>query len=312
MSEFNPVDYFKRRANEQAAAELENQPGTKYQAMQESLLRAGDALISTGTRNAAAVAEAAERNKNSLATSMGLNPDEGAMGKAVNLGASLASGTSRLVGDVAGFALGDIPAMALDASISEEEVAAIGRHKQGQATASDVELINRVNPYSVGGSALERYDAAIAARQRSADIDGSFDQTSLVHSGARDRLKADLGDDFQGAWDQVKHGFRTNGGSELVSGVAKLVFNAAEAAVTNPQAAAEYITENVPQLAIGMVGRAGASALLLSNVAYASENYQKGIAKYQSENQGANGCVQRCSLPSPESSTARPSATNGT
>jgi hypothetical protein len=284
----NPDDYFSTRYS-QSLLPVEN-PGTstKYEALQKASRDKVTALD-------AGIARAKQRelaNANSLVGQLGLNPN-GVAGQAVNLGASVYSGAARVAGDLAGFVAGDYEAMVRMGVLSEDEIQAVGRHRQGIATPADLALIN-TRKSADSYTALENADLADKARARSASIDKTFDQSSLVQGDRRAQLSSDLGDDFQGAWDQVKTGAKAvwdgklgSGSGDLVSGFAKLVYNAGEAAVTNPGAAAEYIAENIPQLAIGVAGKAGKAALLASNVGYASEEYQKGIANYQKENGGA-------------------------
>ena len=181
---------------------------------------------------------------------------------AVNLGTSVVSGATRVIGDVAGFVAGDLEAMARDLSLSDEEKNAIGRYRQGTATDADVALIYaRKTPD--GTAPIGVADQADKARARSAGIDNALDTSSLVNTTRRDALADDLGANFGSAWDQTKTGAAAlwsgdvAGSKDLATGMARLVFNAGEAALTNPGAAAEYIAENIPQLAIGAFGAVG-------------------------------------------------------
>ena len=284
MSDFR--DYFNTRLNQEIERNAQQGISTKYQEVQA----ASDLKIKALNTAIVQKKQIDLANANSLVGQLELD-EQGLAAQAVNLGASIYSGASRVVGDITGFALGDVPAMARSLSLSEDEISAIGRHKQGIATPADLELINRQKREG-SDSPLQTFDKATLDRQRSADIDAAFDRSDLVHQGRRNELREQLGENFQSAWDQVKTGAgslwdgNVTGSKDLVSGLAKLVYNAGEAAVTNPGAAAEYIAENIPQLAIGAFGTVGKAALLTSNVGYASEEYQKGIAKYQAENQG--------------------------
>lgn len=289
MSEFDSVDYFNRRANELAADTQLNPPSDKLQSLNTALIRARDALSASGNRKR----DALEANNGSWTAKLGLDPQTAA-GQAVNLGASVYSGAARLVGDIAGFALGDLEAIVADASLTDEEIAAIGRHKQGKGRLGEFSLITRKNPdHPTDPSPLERFNMAVEARKRSASINKALDVSSVVDTGRRDELSSQLGENFQGSWDQTKAGAKAlwggdvGGSVDLASGLAKLIYNAGEAAITHPGASLEYVAENVPQLVTGVFGKVGKVAMLTSNVGYASEKYQEGIAKFQAENGGA-------------------------
>ena len=284
-------DYFNTRLNQEIERNAQMGISTKYQEVQQAAsekIQALDAGIARAKQRELAAA-------GSLVGQMGLD-SEGAAGTLVNLGASLYSGASRTVGDITSFVAADLEAMVRDASITEPEKQAISRFQQGKATAEDMSLITqrRVNN---GYSPLEQHERANAARERGERIDSSFDRSNLVHQGRREALSEQLGADFGSAWDQTTAGAkalwdgggegRAAGAADLVTGLARLLYNAGEAALTNPGAASEYVAENIPQLGLGALGQGGRAAMLASNAGYASEQYQKGIAKYQAENGGA-------------------------
>ena len=301
-------DYFTSRVTQELAKEAEYGGNSKFDQLQRASQEKAVSL-----REAAAKQRLVDiANEGSLVKKLGLDEDS-TTGQAVNIGASVYSGASRVVGDMVGFVAADVPAMLADAAITEDELAAINRHKQGKATREDLIAISRKKAYApptatpeevarlqaradangTGVSPLERFEQAMVARQRSANINDAFDRSGLVHSGRRDALSEDLGKDFQENWDQTKQGAAQfadgdilEGSKNLLGGVADLLYAAGEAAITNPGAATEYIAENAPQLFMGAAGVPGKAALLLSNVGYASENYQQGIAKFQEENNG--------------------------
>ena len=291
MTEFDPTAYFNRLNSEQKAEDASGVTRSKYNDLVSAKIRAVAALTNRANELQARKDAVTEASKNSWVTKQGVDPDS-VLGHAMNLAASAYSGLSRQIGDVVGLAEGDLEAMLRTGGLSDEQISAVGRYRQGKASEADMALITaRKHPNSY--NAIENMDMADAARKRSALVNESFDQSGVVHTGRRAQLSADLGDNFQGAWDQTKAGTSSlwNGDAagvgDLLAGVGKLIFNAGEAAVSNPGAAAEYMAENLPQLAAGVLGKAGKAALLASNVGYASENYQQGIAKYQAENGGA-------------------------
>lgn len=73
---------------------------------------------------------------------------------------------------------------------------------------------------------------------------------------------------------------------DVVSGIAGLLVNAGEAAVTNPLAVTEYAAENLPQLFVGAVGKIGKAAMAASNVGYAADYYQQGMENFQKNHNG--------------------------
>lgn len=304
-TEFNASDYFARQAKAVDAADAAQSPTDRFIQLQKATERSIAKLdedIATG-RKAKALQE------QSWAGQLKLDPD-GFTARAVNLAASGYAGTSRIAGDIVGGVLADLPTMADDLAITNEETAAVGRFKQGVATPEDIALINTKKSLAPADqfvpdtdearkvvadraaaalTPLQRFDRASESRQRGRDIDQAFDRSGVVDQTKRDVLDKELGLGFANPWDQVKTGAAKgfSGSADIVSGVAKLIYSAVEAGVSNPQAATEYIVENLPQLAVGLAGKIGKGVLGASNLGYASENYQKGIAKYQAENKGA-------------------------
>ncbi len=284
----NLRDYFNTRVNqelEQAALTGRSPKFEQVQAAAQEKARAlQDGIALAKQRELAAANSFIGRND--------LDPDS-FLGGAANLGASAYQGISQnLVGKVTGFLGGDLEAMLRQASITEPELQAIGRFRQGKATPDDEALINAPRK-GRGYSPLQMADLADAARARGERLYTSFDRSDQVYQGNKEALQADLGDEFSSNWDRVTKGAsaawngEASGAKDVVAGLAKLIYNAGEAAVTNPQAAAEYVAENLPQVAVGVLGAAGRGVMSLSNVGYASEAYQKGITKYQTENNGA-------------------------
>lgn len=291
MSTFDPTDYFARLSQQAAEQERVNPVQDKFQALQ----RASAEKIGILNKDITRLKQLELVNAGSLVGRMELDP-EGIAGKATNLVASAYTGASRVAGDILGFAGADFEALVRDANLSEPEKQAIGKYWQGTASPEEVALINRSRGQGAY-SPLQHAEKAREARQRSADINSAFDRSDTIHQGARSELSQQLGEGFQNAWGQTTKGAealwtgegdgRLSGAADLTAGLAKLVFNAGEASVTNPGAAAEYMAENAPQLVLGMAGKLGKVALTMSNVGYASEEYQKGVEKYQTENQGA-------------------------
>lgn len=290
----NFSDYFTSKLDQEYQRNIQQGISPKFDQLQTAtdakikLLESG--IVQAKQRELAAA--------NSWVGQAGLDPN-GVAGTLLNLAASGYSGALRVAGDVTRFLAGDLEAMWQDANTSELERASIDKYRQGVATPEDMERINRRHRTAFGESPspLERSDAATAARERGDAIDQAFNRESVIHQGRRDEFREALGQDFDDTWGKVTDGAkalwsgegqgRAEGAKDMASGLAQLVFRAGEAVGNNKIAALQYITENIPQLLLGAAGKGGQVALALSNAGYASENYQKGITKYQAENGGA-------------------------
>ena len=259
--------------------------------------------------HAAAVAQD-EAQKASFVGRNNIDP-ESALGSIMNLGASAYAGVSRGIGDVVSLVPATMAA-ADESNISQPEFDAYNRFKTGKATPEDVALLNTkkamvsandtpeakaraqaeadANPNML--TALQLIERAQASRETARNITQSFDRQDQVHQGSRDQLRNDLGKDFQSAWDQTglsnlfEKDKSIGGALDIATGLGKLVYNAGEAAVTNPQAAAEYMAENVPQLLVGGVAKWGKYGLAAMNAGYAVDNYSQGIENFKAANNG--------------------------
>ena len=230
-----------------------------------------------------------------LSDRMGLD-ESGFMGRAVNLGASAVSGAGRVAGHILS-APSSLAAAAETANLNKADWAAYDAYTKGEATPEQMAQLNRdagsqftlgnVNRALAGNfdnaTPLQRIEQADSLRGAARSINNAFDWSGIVNQSRRSDLSADLASGFQANWDKVKAGGLEN----IAGGIAGLLANAGEAAVNNPGAVAEYAAENIPQLALGAFGAAGKAGLAASNVGYAADNFQKGIEKYQSENNGA-------------------------
>lgn len=270
-----------------------------------------------GSDKATDLVEAKQRKLQELSTATSLTPTENTSwagqlgldgealdGGAVNMAASLVSGASRLAGNIASLPLNGVAAM-IEADLSEDVIAARNRAAQGKATAADQALLQTKRSVTgqPGGAGNITNETAIAradtARRWASNVAKTFDLGDIVDQTNRDALSADLGNEFQGNWDQLKGGFTAakegkvlGGSGDMVSGLAGLLMNAGDAVGTNPQAVSEYVVENAPQLLVGALGAAGKAGMATSNVGYAADNYRQGIENYQAKNGGA--------LPPPE------------
>jgi hypothetical protein len=251
-------------------------------------------------------------NKDSWSNKVGIDSNS-FEGKAINLAASLVSGASRDLGNVVALtpnalAYGD------EAMLSQAHFDAGTRLSQGVATPEDMTLLNsKLAPVSQRDHPLVREQAQRMAdanpdaptvldvltrtgalRAGAKAVVEKFDNKQIVHQGNREKLTTALTDGFTPAWDQTKDGWESlkkgedgKGLSDIVQGLGSLLYTAGEAAINHPSASAEYVFENLPQLAVGLLGKAGKATMSASNAGYGADLYRQGIANYQKENDGA-------------------------
>ena len=286
------TDYFNSRLNEEIARNEQLGISSKYD---EVMAASAEKTAHLAKLHAERVA-ARERNKGSLVTQWGLDP-ESLAGRATNLGASVVAGTSNnVIGKLATLpidAMSVIQTMGLD----EGDVQAYNNYAQGKATDADMARLNapRAGMSEDNLSVLQQITRSVDLRDYSRRITENMDIGSLVHQGARDDLHQSLDnsntkaglEQVAAGWEGLKTG---NGGKEyvdLAQGVGSLTWEAMKAAASNPQAAAEYIAENAPQLAVGAIAKIGGTVLAGTNLGYGLDLYQAGLDKYAKENEGA-------------------------
>lgn len=222
---------------------------------------------------------AAEREsyKKSWAGKLGL-AEGGLASDVTNLGASLVSGGSRLAGQLASLPLSVDGAFDTD-PLNEEDYQAYNRVQTNKATPEDLQRLNQA--YSDGSTVQQRLEHANLRRGQARQVNDLFNLDNIVAQTNRNGLAQDLASDFQPNWDKVKSG----DAGQVVSGLAGLLVNAGGAILNNKKAVLEYIVENAPQLAIGMLP--GGQALMgASNIGYAVDNYQQGVEAYQKAHGG--------------------------
>ncbi len=252
-----------------------------------------------------------EANKNSWVNQLGLDADS-VEGQAINLGASLVSGASRVGGQIAALPA-NVMAMADELSLDAQDHDAYNRYVKGAATPEDMVRLNSkkamaskndrpediaraqelANKSPDAPTVLQLFDRAQNARETGQEVAKRFNLESIVNTEKRQALTKQLEGNFEGNWDRVKQGWESlkkgedaQGWGDIAVGIGKLIYNAGEAAVQNPAAASEYIVENLPQLGLGLFGAAGKASLTASNVGYGADLYQQGIEKYRKDNGG--------------------------
>ena len=296
MSDFR--DYFNSRITQEIENNAQRGVSTKYDEIQQALTDKVARFEKLRVEREAAE----QRSKNSWVTKLGLDPDS-ATGIAVNDAASFISGGSK---NVLGTIFSSVPnALSFidQAGLNEQSVQAYNRYVQGTATEEDLTHLNtpyvstNENIYGGAGGELtpfQKIERINKGREMGRDIYKTFDIGEIVHQGDRERFDTSMDNETTRAgleqvskgWDQLKQG-NGQGLDNMVPAVGSLAWEAGKAAVDNPQAATEYILENIPQLAVGAVKGVGSALLALSNFGYGADLYQQGVENYQAKNDGA-------------------------
>ena len=298
MADFNATNYFARKVEEQ-----DSFVKSKIQQLDEANSKKITELSRIASENTSYHQQYKEANKNSWASQLDLDP-EGTAGTLVNMGASAASGISRMGGQLAALPLDAIASVANEGA-TQPEIDAYNNYVQGKASDEDMAVLNgkrvpttrmtqgRKVDLTKIPTILKRFQQADNARQAGQDIAERFNLESIVHQGRRQQFGQDLSEGFGPAWDQTQSGIESlkagevlSGLGDLASGVGKLAYTTGSAAANNPLAAMEYAVENAPQLLVGTWGKAGQVLMGASNVGYATEIFRKGITEFQKRNEG--------------------------
>lgn len=238
-----------------------------------------DQLAATSASKNVELENAAARikaNAGSWSSKLGLAADS-IPGDAVNLIASGVYGLGRGVGHVASL-VPNQTAIEMEENTPDAVFQAYNRFNKNQATPADIALlkskdksnVNEINPPTV----MERLQEIERVRQVGRRINDTFDFKGIVDQGNRDALRESL----SGA--QADLSILTDSNAPVLDrakALAGVLGNAGNAALNNPVAAAEYISENLPQLAVGGLGVKGATALAASNIGYATDSYSRGM-----------------------------------
>lgn len=236
------------------------------------------------------VAEASVRAKTSLIEKMGYSPDS-PFGEAINMGASLVSGASRLAGNLATLPVDAISGMA-QATVPDEMVQAYNRSQRNEASPEDLALLNQVVPGDDGipQTYLQRIEGTKGLQDVGKTVDDFFDITSIVDTTKRDRLSRDIKEEtkegvegIRAAVEQFEEGNYRDALKEGSAALASTVGNALAAGMAQPGAVGEYVVENIPQLAAAAVNPALA---LSTNAGYGFDVWREGMTDYVENNNG--------------------------
>ena len=280
-------DYF---AGKMAEANQANDLGaalSRYSQLEKS---SADAYA----RNAEAAArreQLLKDNEQSIVNRLGIQ--DTLMGGLVNNAAALVSGASdQIIGNIV-TAPANIGAAAELQGITTEEMAAYQADRSGNATEAQKALLQRQTQNKGGAVDLYRNFVAgngdtvgdrIATAERlnrfSRDAGNFFDIGSIVNRTGQANLEDDLRDSFQTNWGKVTDGNAT----DKVAGIAGLLGSAVSSGVTNSDGLMTFLSENIPQLAIGLLGKGGRAAQMATNMGYGLDNFQEGVKEYEKVN----------------------------
>lgn len=168
----------------------------------------------------------------------------------------------------------------------------------------ELSYLERVPEYLRGGELVPRtnqtktyrdlMDGAVSSLDRSKDLNTFFNENEFVSNVLNPRNRDELSEDLSASYSKHKGRFTSaqkawdDGDGvialgETAQGIAGLVADGVGDLVSNPAAAFEYVTENVPQLAIGAVGR---PMLTASNLGYGAQIYEESLNQYREQNDG--------------------------
>ena len=292
-------DYFNTRLTQELDRSEAAGITSKFDALQKASTEKAAQLREFAAQKQAKLDALNEANKTSIVNKLGLD-EEGITAQVVNAGASLASGASRLAGNTLALP-SSLAAQAETASLNDEDFAAYKKYQEGDRSEATMARLSRVptTNFTLGdvnrafegqfgdATVLQRIEQGSAQRQAARSINDAFDISNRVNQSRRQAFSEDLTQDFATNWGNVTEGWNNKDAGKLTSGIAGLLSEAGRAAVDNPGAVAEYVIENIPQLAVGALGNAGKAAMIAGNVGYAADAFQKGIEEYQKENNGA-------------------------
>ena len=231
--------------------------------------------------------------ENAWVDKLGLEP-EGFTSQAVNAGASLLSGGSRVIGNVATLPI-DLVSTLAQASVPNEAIDAYSRLTAGeQAEPGDMDLLNSVAPDNGEGvpqTYLERMQGVAGLRDVSKNIAETFDISKIVNTDRRDRLSDDLKQETREGVASLRDGTNLlenddylGAAKEFVKGTGSVIANALKTGVQDPGAVAEYAAENLPQLAAAIYSGGAAVA---TNAGYGFNELREGYTDYAKEHAGA-------------------------
>lgn len=221
---------------------------------------------------------------------MGLDAEDTAA-QAANLGASLLSGASRTIGNLATLPIDAIAGMA-QGTVPEAQVQAFNRSLTGEVQPGDDDLLNQTAPIDDGipQTYRERLQGSTGLQQVGKKVADFFDISSIVDTTRRDRLSDDLRNEtaesvqqIRDAKDAYDKGEYLDAAKDGAAGLFRTIGSAITTGVQDPAAVTEYVVENVPQIVAAMYNPA---TLTATNAGYGFDAYREGITDYAEDNNG--------------------------
>lgn len=225
----------------------------------------------------------------SLSGRLGLDP-EGVPHQILNLGASAVSGAATLAAGAVALPT-NIAAIGMDLLLTDEERQAMARRLRGEELATDAAILDKRG--QTGYTAAEIYSQSKDQRDAGETIAQFGDISSIVHKGKQNEVNAELskvwdehGAEVSKGWENIKSGEVLTGLKQLVPSGASLLMEGMTKFADNPEAASEYIAQNLPQL-IGGAMTGGSLFLANTTAGYAIDTYNKGVLEYEKTHDGA-------------------------
>lgn len=225
----------------------------------------------------------------SLSGRLGLDP-EGVPHQILNLGASAVSGAATLAAGAVALPT-NIAAIGMDLLLTDEERQAMARRLRGEELATDAAILDKRG--QTGYTAAEIYSKSKDQRDAGETIAQFGDISSIVHKGKQNEVNAELskvwdehGAEVSKGWENIKSGEVLTGLKQLVPSGASLLMEGMTKFADNPEAASEYIAQNLPQL-IGGAMTGGSLFLANTTAGYAIDTYNKGVLEYEKTHDGA-------------------------
>lgn len=266
----------------------------------ESLLRAEAKKAQTADayrRKTDVFQDWARRQNATWTGQLDLTTDSSA-GAAVNLGARITSGLTRLLGGTGSIVLNSAALADLE-TVPQAAQNAYVRYAQGEASKEDLALLNqRDNQEADGTTYLKRMELAVSSLKGAQDLTEATDTQAIVQDDVgrafSSELRAEAADGMEAlelAGEQFDNAEIGSAAKNLVLGVADLAVSGGGAILGNKQAVLEYTAESlVPELLL--IGTGMSAAALVGNIGNGLENYNEGLRNYAADHDGA--------LPTPE------------
>jgi AAA domain/UvrD-like helicase C-terminal domain len=305
MAQFDFDNYIAKRTgagNDEKIASLVEASRSKVAGLQQLRSNVINSTIESKQRNAGSVVSILQDITG--ADSDGVMGVDGLIGAPINNIVALGSGAAKVTGYI-GSGIHDIDAMYHNSRIPEGVKEARARMLQGVATPADNELLalpdgditKRPEPTDYTQKLrkdfttnLQRITEMENSLDRAALLRKSFDLSSAVHSGSKDKLTRELGqraegdiETFRQGYGQVKNGEVLSGLGGMASGLGGALSEIPGAAVNNPLGATTFLADNAANIVASAAGRIPQA---VSNVGYGLDAFGQGTEDFRKKNKG--------------------------